>query len=160
MKEYPDHKDFSVLEKKYRVVRMTARDGSWVIIRLMSKAVLAGISGKVTMENIHIVLPIVLDQFNEMEFRSLQEKCFNVCREWRSAGDMAVPMPLLMQDGSGRWTEKEPDLVTALSIMVNALVFNLEPFFDEAVLAELTRSLPGMLDVPPKSPTQNSTPTK
>jgi hypothetical protein len=128
-------------DRQFQVARMTPRDGSWAVARLVGKAVIAGVSGKIGLENIHVALPLVLDQFTEDEFASLQTKCFRVCSEINAAG---VYVPMVMRDGTGRWTGKEPDLMTALSLTINALIFNLEPLFEEGSLAQLTGSLPGM----------------
>jgi hypothetical protein len=146
------HKDVTVNETEYRVGRMKAHVGAWIISLLRGKTQAS--AARRGAEPVGEVEPIVeekelsgeekrkrfeeglmattvylIGQFSFDEMRQVQDLCLEQCARYEEIGGKAVPMPILA--GPGRWaiSELEYDGPTVLSLTRECLAFNIAPFF-------------------------------
>jgi hypothetical protein len=102
-----------------------------------------------------LMFSYVLKELSPSVFELLQSKCFMTVSQYRQVGEKQIPMPLLMQDGTGRFTGGEPDLVTGTALLIAVLTFNLKPFFGPGALTTMRSLLPS-LDKALSSPTSTA----
>lgn len=149
------HKDVTVGGQEFRVGRMKAHVGSWIISVLRSKTQASAILR--TSEPAGAVEPIetaeektpeekkrffeeglmattvyLIGQFSFDEMRSVQDLCLERCAKYEEINGQMVPMPILA--GPGRWAfpELEYDGPAVLELTRECLAFNIAPFFTGA----------------------------
>ena len=140
-------KDIKIGEQEFQISRMTARNGSWVAMQLLTKLLPSAVAGAVEQE-----LPMPHSsgktEMSEDEFVNLQSHCLRVCSRYETVAGNRTAVPILMADGRWAATELEYDIVRVLTLTVHALVFNMSPFFEEGALKPLLESLPGLALIP------------
>lgn len=141
------HKDVTVNETEYRVGRMKAHVGAWIISLLRGKTQASAVRraaepvGEVEEsdarkpsfeEGLMATTVYLIGQFTFDEMRQVQDLCLEQCARYEEIGGKAVPMPILA--GPGRWaiSELEYDGPTVLSLTRECLAFNIAPFFTGA----------------------------
>jgi len=135
-------KDIELGTDKYQLTRFSARDGSWIVSQMITSMLLVDTdkTKPKTDQDYGLFFALSLHELPETTYRRIQELCFGCCRKY--AGDAAHP--ILMADGTGRWTNGEPDLVTATALVTAVLVFNLVPFFEPGALKTMRTIYPDL----------------
>jgi hypothetical protein len=67
-----------------------------------------------------------------------------IVSEIKLVGSVEAPVPLMLPDGRWGVEDVDTDTSTILSLTVNALIFNVSDFFQEAALKDLTGTLQGL----------------
>jgi hypothetical protein len=134
-------KELSVGASNYRIGLFSARDGSWIVGQFITRMLLLDPEKASDEKNLAFILSTMITDLPEAVFNSIRDKCFAVCSKQDPLGAYA---PLLMRDGSGRWAEKEPDLLTVNVLLTSALAFNLSPFFAPGALETLRQTYPDL----------------
>lgn len=140
-------KDIQIGDIRYQLGRFTARDGSWVLGQFLARGLVAGLGNvdesKETIEKqIALMLSMAFAEIDERVYASIQNKCFSVIKRYDQQAENTVAMPLLM--ASGGFTGKEPDALSASTLMMACLAFNLAPFFDPGALTTLKTVYPDL----------------
>jgi hypothetical protein len=137
-------KDVEIGGARYQVGRFSARDGSWVLMKLLPLITTALSATKPENDEAAIAFfaRVIgqIGQTDEETFRKIQEHALAVCRRLENG----VPMPVFLRPNTWAVKELEYDLVTVLALTANALVFNLSPFFSDGGLKQLFESIPGL----------------
>lgn len=133
-------KDIDISGVRYQVCKMTARDGSWIAMQILTKVLPAGLDEKVTGGS---SLPAKRSDMSEQEFHSIQDHCLAVCRVYKLVGSMDVPHPVFDRPGQLR-PELEHDVLTVMALTAHALAFNIAPFFAEDALKPVLASFQGL----------------
>lgn len=127
------HKDIEIRGHRYRIGRMSARTGSWILTRIMSSSMPGGLDEKVGASE----LP-QRSAMSEEEFYAIQDHCLSACSRFEKDG----PAPLgIMANRQFVIKELEYDLVTVATLTLHSLVFNISPFFTEGGLNQILSSL-------------------
>lgn len=138
------HKDVTVGETEYRVGRMKAHVGAWIISLLRGKTQASAARraaepvGEVEAvdlpkpsfeEGLMATTVYLIGQFSFDEMRQVQDLCLEQCARYEEIGGKHIPMPILA--GPGRWaiSELEYDGPAVLSLTRECLAFNIAPFF-------------------------------
>lgn len=118
-------KDVPIGDTTYRVGKMTARNGSWVAFLIGSKIAGSLLSGGFEIGRISQGL----QSLTESEFQSIQDHALKVVQKI----DVTTQLPIPMMTQSGVWADKtlENDAVTVFQLTLQAVGFNLEPFFQD-----------------------------
>lgn len=134
-----DHKDVTIGEHTYRVGRMLATTGSWIVAQIVTKILPFGMDEKVTGNS---DLPKERSEMTEAEFRNIQNHCLAVIGRYETVGNIPTAIPILVRGEIIH--DLRTDVVGVLQLTVHALIFNLSPFFNEDVLKQLTSGLPDL----------------
>ncbi len=126
------HKDVEIGNKRYRVTRLRADVGSWIIFQLLTKMLPGFVSGRLNLAGI----PQSGESISESDFRSIQNHCLAACYRYEDSAP-GVYMPI-MSNGAFAIKELEYDLATVLSLTIHCLQFNFADFFSEDGLSALT----------------------
>jgi hypothetical protein len=128
----PQTLNFHVGDTEYQVGRLTACDGSWILTQLLTKMLpamfetaLARLAGG--------RLPPNRSLITEAEFQNIQSHCLAVCRRMENG----APMPVFVPPNTWAIKELEYDLVTVMVLTIQALVFNIQPFFEGGGLTQI-----------------------
>jgi hypothetical protein len=97
-------KDIEIGEHRYRIGRLPARAGAWILLLALKEA---------------------QGQLSESEHANIQQHLLSVCSRFK--GDH--PMPVLKADGSFAVKELEYDLDTVMKLQGEAKSFNFADFF-------------------------------
>ncbi|HEX4209511.1 MAG TPA: hypothetical protein VHY56_03895 [Candidatus Binataceae bacterium] len=127
-------KDVQINGASYQIGRFTARDGSWILMQILTKMLPSAVANQL---NGMGGLASGRSAMSEEEFASLQGHALAVCRRYENG----VPMPVFLRPNTWAIKELEYDVVTVLGLTVNALAFNLSPFFKEGGLTQILASL-------------------
>ena len=138
-------KDVEIGESRYQVGRFKARDGSWVLAQILTKMLPAAIESSLQGSG----LAANRAQISEEEFASIQAIALSVCRRYENN----IPMPVFPRPDTWAIKDLEYDLVTVMRLTIEALVFNITPFFKGNGLAQMMESLPRMGQSSPTSQT-------
>jgi hypothetical protein len=141
MDEQQLNKDVTIAGKRYQIGRFTARTGSWILAQVLTK-MLPSVIEKALAKHAGAKLAAGRAELSEDEFESIQAHALAVCRRYE--GENQLPMPIFLRPD--RWAAKdlEFNLVTVMSLTIQALVFNLESFFDEDGLNQILDQIPGL----------------
>ena len=148
------YKDVPIRGAKYRIDRMTAADGAWLLAlfteRYSARKALEG-AGKIQREPTEaeieaaekaqkaidpdaralMMANFLLTQLKRAEIAEVQLACLSVCSKYEDKTGTVLPMPLL--DGTRfLYPELERDGPTVLELTREVLAFNLSPYFSEA----------------------------
>jgi hypothetical protein len=139
----PASKDVVISGVTYQVGQFKARDGSFVLAQLLTK-LLPSFLEAAFKKQAGVSLPSGrTSMLTEDEFASIQGHALAVCRRVENS----VPMPIFFLPNTWAIREIEYDLVTVMALTVQALVFNIVPFFQgdglEAILASIAE-IPGL----------------
>lgn len=130
-----DHLDVEIGEHTYQIGRFNARAGSWVLMQILTKMLPSGIESNLNTAG----LPIGRAAISEADFHNIQDHCLSVCRRY----ERGVPMPVFVpQSKTFAIRELEYDLGAVMALTIQALVFNVSPFFSGDGLTQLLQSLP------------------
>ena len=149
-------KDITIGDRTYQLVRLGAREGSWIVGQFLTKGLLIpldqGDAKPLDEKELGVVFAITLRDLPENIFNSVMQKCLATVRRYETVA--GVPMPVLMSDG--RWAIKpEPDLVELTALIVASLVFNLHCFFAPGALQKLLTVFPGSQQAPGSTATSS-----
>lgn len=136
-------KDIEISGVHYRIGQFTAQVGSWILMQVLQK-VLPSFAGPVEEQLGN--LPPNRATMSEEDFYRIQNHCLAICCRYEESPTGRVPMPL-MASGVFAIKELEYDLPTVMALTIQALFFNLTPFFAEGGLSSLS-SLQGLSQSP------------
>jgi hypothetical protein len=125
------HKDVELDGKRYRIARMTATVGSGIVTQLLPKIVpfLDG-GGSLDIATVIKMLPTI----SASELAAIQAHCLAVCSHYEENGALMPAKGI---------KELEYDIPVVLALTVQALIFNLAPFFTGGGLAMILQSVLG-----------------
>ena len=128
--------DVTIAGKTYQVGRFKARDGSWILSQLLTKILPAAIESGFKSAALSDKRSII----SEEEFANIQAHALAVCRLYENG----IPIPVFVRPNTFAVKELEYDTVTVMGLTLNALLFNLQPFFSEGGLSLILDSLKGL----------------
>jgi hypothetical protein len=134
----PDTKDVEIGGLRYQIGRFRARDGSWVLAQVLTKMMPTMLEAALRKKS-SATLPAGRVQIAEDEFANIQAIALSVCRRYNDAG---VPMPVFVRPDTFAAPDLEYDVVAVMRLTIEALVFNLSPFFADGGLSQILQSLP------------------
>lgn len=126
----------NVAGKQYQIKRMTAQEGSWVAMLLLTKLLPMGMHDKMNTGS----LP-GRSVMSKEEFQNIQQSCLAVCFLQEHVSEHPVLHPVLMQDGRLAIKDLEFDVVAVMALTLGALEFNVAPFFEDDALAQMLAGL-------------------
>lgn len=132
-------KDVEIGGAKYQIGRFRARDGSWILMQILTKMLPSTVEGAFVRESGASLSP-GRAHLSEEEFASIQGHALAVCRRYENG----APMPILIRPDTWAVKELEYDVIAVMSLTVHALVFNLAPFFEGDGLSQIMGALPGL----------------
>jgi hypothetical protein len=135
----PSSKDVVVNGVTYNVGQFKARDGSFILAQLLTK-MLPSMLETAFKKEAPGALPAGRSALSEDEFAAIQGHALAVCRRVENG----VPMPIFFLPNTWAVKEIEYDLVTVMALTIQALVFNIVPFFQGDGMAQILASLPEM----------------
>jgi hypothetical protein len=134
----PTSKDVVINDVTYQVGQFKARDGSFVLAQLLTK-LLPSFLEAAFKKQAGVALPEArTSMLTEEEFAGIQGHALAVCRRVENG----VPMPIFFLPNTWAVKEIEYDLVTVMALTLQALVFNIVPFFQGDGLAQILAVLP------------------
>ncbi|HLH04947.1 MAG TPA: hypothetical protein VKX25_19420 [Bryobacteraceae bacterium] len=136
-------KDVEVKGARYQIGRLTARDGSWILLQLtpkISKAMQQVREDEPDTFALAFISSVIeeIAQTDEDTFRRIQEHALTVCRRYEKDN---VPMPVFLAGRGFAIKELEYDLVAVMALTCHALIFNLAPFFTEGGFQQMLSGL-------------------
>lgn len=136
-------KNVTISGVEYQVGRFKATTGSWILAQLLTKMLPSAVESHFQ----SVGLANGRAQISETEFENIQSHCLSVCRRYENG----VPMPIFVRPDRWAVKELEYDVVAVLTLTINALVFNLQPFFSEGGLSPILSSLSDLGLISPTS---------
>ena len=131
-----EFKVIKLQDREFKIHRMNALAGSYLVYQLMGSMLPGGMDKSVTAGK----APSDRKKMSREEFTEIQGECLKVCTETLKAGDT----PIINPNGSFGVSDIETNLTLVLALTVNALVFNISCFFEGNALKELTDSFQGL----------------
>ncbi|OPD28811.1 hypothetical protein AL713_17480 [Clostridium botulinum] len=137
-------KDIEINERKFRLNKMDARTGSYMLFNLMK--ILGPIFKNIKVDNIEDIslddinlTDLVSSIFNlpEDEFRYIQDNCLKVVEELLPAG----PAKVLDKHGNFGVMDIEFNTGLLMNLTIQSLVFNVKGFFEESPLTSIMEKL-------------------
>ncbi|MBE1304568.1 hypothetical protein G4W71_11100 [Clostridium botulinum] len=137
-------KDIEINERKFRLNKMDARTGSYMLFNLMK--ILGPIFKNIKVDNIEDIslddinlTDLVSSIFNlpENEFRYIQDNCLKVVEELLPAG----PAKILDKYGNFGVMDIEFNTGLLMNLTIQSLVFNVKGFFEESPLTSIMEKL-------------------
>ncbi|ENK0558913.1 hypothetical protein HYH70_17990 [Clostridium botulinum] len=137
-------KDIEINERKFRLNKMDARTGSYMLFNLMK--ILGPIFKNIKVDNIEDIslddinlTDLVSSIFNlpEDEFRYIQDNCLKVVEELLPAG----PAKILDKYGNFGVMDIEFNTGLLMNLTIQSLVFNVKGFFEESPLTSIMEKL-------------------
>jgi len=137
------HKDIEVNNRNFRLNKMDARTGSFMLFKLMK--ILTPIfknikkdSKEMKLEDLNLSeLASSLFDLPENEFNYIQDNCLQVIDEILPAGAQKV----LDKYGIFGVNNIEFDTALVMNLTIQSLVFNVSSFFPENLLSSITKGL-------------------
>lgn len=131
-------KEVELKGQRYQIGELSAREGSWVVMQVLTKAIPGGLEGLLSAS-----LPENRTVMTEAEFHNLQDLLLSVVRRVEKAG---APLPVFVLDSKIiAVPELKNDSRTILSLTIQSLMHNLSDFFGENGLTTfLSESLPAL----------------
>jgi hypothetical protein len=133
-------KDVDISGVRYQIGKMTARDGSWIAMQILTKVLPAGLDEKVTGGS---SLPAKRSEMSEQEFHNIQDHCLAVCARYKLVGNVEAALPVFDRPGKLN-PDLEHDVLTVMALTAHALAFNIAPFFAEDALKPVLASFQGL----------------
>ena len=140
-------KDIEIAGNRYQIGQFKARDGSFILMQLLTKMLPSFVESAFQKEG--AALGASRPALSEDEFAAVQGHALAVCRRYESN----VPMPVFVRPDTFAIKELEYDTTTVMALTVNALLFNLSPFFQDGGLTQILESIPGLAPTSPNSQT-------
>jgi len=125
------HKDIELEGAKYKIGRLNAIDGGWVL-----RMVLKGMGAGQALEGVAPTPDQAL--LTEAEWRRMTMLLLGVCSKYNTQG---LAVPVLMQDGRFAVPELEFDAVTVTGLIMATSAFNMHPFLAGGGLNRITETL-------------------
>jgi hypothetical protein len=100
------YKDIDIGDHRYRIGRLSARTGSWILSLALKEA---------------------QGQLSESEYANIQQHLLSVCSRFKDEH----PMPILKKEGTFAVKDLEYDLDMVLRLQVEAKGFNFADFFEK-----------------------------
>src|SRR5215469_7346064 len=127
------YKDVQIGEHSYRIAKMTARDGCWLAMQVMSYMMPAAV--QVVAAQMGSPIPVTGQSrtMTEAEFHNIQDHCLAMCTRAKQEANAIVWYPLFHDSGKANFDDLESDVVTFMVLTIHALLFNLKPFFGEGM---------------------------
>lgn len=148
-------KELVLGENRYRIGKMTARTGSWVASQFASYVLPAAAQSAAKL--VAVELPATPNRsrtMTEAEFYNLQDHCLAVCSRIRvEPNGSEVYYPLIHDSGRWNFDDLETDAVTVTILTVQALMFNITPFFADGAMDNLIAALTALPTTVTTTPT-------
>lgn len=131
------HKEVTIKGRSFRVGRFSARDGSFIALKVagwlgpMFEGV--GVAQKPEDVKLFGLVGKLTANLTEAEFAHIQGKCLAVCEEQLKAGWTKI----VNADSSFAVFDLEEDTALVLALTAHALLFNLSDFFGGNGLTDL-----------------------
>ncbi len=129
------YKDFDFMDRKWAIGKFDAMTGSYIAYKLMGEIL-------PTFINVPGIpsAPKGSPVMSKVDFIDLQKDCLKVCSELLPAG------PAKVMNDNGTWGVDgiENSTKLALTLTVQALMWNLTDFFDESLLQALATGMSGL----------------
>ena len=138
------YKDIEVNERKFRLNKLDARTGSYMLFKLMKiltpifKNIKQDSTDNIKLEDLNLD-EIAESLFNlpEKEFSYIQDNCLQVVAELLPAGFQKV----LNKSGTWGILNIEFDTTLVMNLTIQSLVFNVSGFFTGSPLTSLIKGL-------------------
>lgn len=134
----PQFKDVTINEQKFQIGRLSARDGSWILLQVMTKMMPPAIASRLNFGLLDTSTK--RSEMSAAEFHEIQDLCIAACRRYEKVGTVETPMPIMARPGVFAIAELENDIVTILALTVHVLLFNISCFFDGKALSQVLDS--------------------
>ena len=136
-------KDIEFDGATYRVGRLSARTGDWLVGQALTKLMPGNIEAALMAElKMPMHLAVSRKEISRQDFHELQDVCLSAVSWYEGT----VAVPLLNERGAFSKPELEYDAVAVAALTLHSLIFNLAPFFREGVLEKLQTSLSAVLE--------------
>jgi len=140
-------KIITIGKRKFRIEKLDALTGSYIVFTLMEKFLPMGMEAKAGLEN----MPQNRQLLSREEFFQLQRDCLGVVSEVLPAGSR----PVIAENGHWGVSDLERNTQLIILLTIHALAFNVADFFGGQGLQELKASLVGIF--PANMPTSTDT---
>lgn len=138
------YKDIEVNERNFRLNKLDARTGSFMLFKLMKiltpifKNIKEDSLKDMKLEDLNISqIAESLFDLPEKEFSYIQDNCLQVVEELLPAG----PQKVLSKHGEWKVLNIEFDTPLVMNLTIQSLVFNVSSFFPENLLSSITKGL-------------------
>ncbi|NHL37744.1 hypothetical protein FDE95_14270 [Clostridium botulinum] len=138
------YKDIEINERRFRLNKMDARTGSYMLFKLMKiltpifKNIKADDTENISLDDINLT-DLMSSIFNlpEDEFRYIQDNCLRVVEEILPAG----PARVIDKYGTFGVLNIEFDTALLMNLTIQSLIFNVKGFFAGSPLTSITEKL-------------------
>jgi len=145
MDELEPIKDTTVNGTKFQLCRLSAVDGSFLLMALMGhlqKAISANPIQDAQQpppetndeQSASTLIQFMLMNLDEQTFRAVQRKALSVVCRYEKVGDTLMPVPILMVNGMFSYPQLNKDISTVLTLTSQSLFANLSPFLSKSML--------------------------
>ena len=135
-------KELVLGENSYRIGKMTARNGSWVASQFASYVLPAAAQSTATLIGTSLPNSSNRRTMTETEFYNLQNHCLAVCSRKRvELNGSEVYYPLIHDSGRWNFEDLETDTVTVIVLTIQALMYNIAPFFEDGAMKSLVTAM-------------------
>ncbi|NHI49147.1 hypothetical protein FDE94_15135 [Clostridium botulinum] len=138
------YKDIEIRERNFRLNKMDARTGSYMLVKLTKIiAPLIQIIDLEDLDNLNLndinltELMSPLLELPEKEFRYIQDNCLRVVEEILPGDTIKI----IDKYGTFQALNIEFDTFLVMNLTVQSLIFNVKGFFDESVLNTIMKKL-------------------
>jgi septum formation topological specificity factor MinE len=135
-------KDVTLGVSRYRISRMNASTGSWLLFKLLDslRKIMADgsqdtqsapqeIGTEQREQAANALIQGMLMTLDKGLFDQVQREALNVVGQYTAIGEKEVVLPVLMANGTVAIPELRNDIVSIVQLTSQSLYFNLSPFF-------------------------------
>jgi septum formation topological specificity factor MinE len=135
-------KDVTLGVSRYRIARMNASTGSWLLFKLLDslRKIMADgsqdtqsapqeIGTEQREQAANALIQGMLMTLDKGLFDQVQREALNVVGQYTAIGEKEVVLPVLMANGTVAIPELRNDIVSIVQLTSQSLYFNLSPFF-------------------------------
>jgi hypothetical protein len=148
--ERENFKNIEISGRKWRIEKFDALTACYLAYQLMAQAMPMGLGKQIPGMPANDGAKIM----SEVEFKALIKKCLGVCYEILPARNA----PVINPNGSWGVLGVENDPVLVIGLLIHAITFNVQGFFDGGALTELKASLADIKLFNASTSTNSSTP--
>ncbi|QDY23171.1 hypothetical protein CGQ39_19865 (plasmid) [Clostridium botulinum] len=138
------YKDIEIRERNFRLNKMDARTGSYMLVKLTK--IIAPLIQTIDLEDLdnlnlndinltELMSPLL--ELPEKEFRYIQDNCLRVVEEILPGDTIKI----IDKYGTFQALNIEFDTFLVMNLTVQSLIFNVKGFFDESVLNTIMKKL-------------------
>jgi hypothetical protein len=138
MEKREEYKTIELSGRKWRIGRFDALTGSYITFKILTQVLPMGLDE--ALPN----LPKSRSPMTKEDFTSLQEDCLKVCYELKDVNGVDAPVPVMLTNGNWGVSGLEKDILTVIGLTAHTILFNVQSFFAEGALDELTKSFKGL----------------